>query len=34
MFRTEKRAAAVSVNGYASEAGPSPTQGDDVVARA
>jgi hypothetical protein len=34
VFRTEKRAAAVSVNGYTSEAGPSPTQGDDVVARA
>jgi hypothetical protein len=34
VFRTEKRAAAVTVNGYSSAAGPSGTQHDDVVARA
>ncbi len=34
MFRTEKRPAAVTVNGYSTTAGPSATQGDDVEARA
>jgi hypothetical protein len=33
-FRVEKRPARVSVNGYTSDAGPSPTQGDTVIARA
>jgi hypothetical protein len=32
-FRTEKRPAAVTVNGYSTAAGPSPTQGEDVVVR-
>jgi hypothetical protein len=34
VFRTEKRPAAVTVNGFTSAAGPSATQGDDVIARA
>jgi hypothetical protein len=34
VFRTEKRPAAVSVNGFSTEAGPSGAQGDDVIARA
>lgn len=33
-LRTEKRAADVSVNGYSTTAGPSPTQAEDVVVRA
>ena len=33
-FRTEKRAAACTVNGFSTSAGPSATQGDDVVVRA
>ena len=33
-FRTEKRPAAVTVNGFTTAAGPSATQGDTVVARA
>ena len=33
-FRTEKRAAAATVNGYTTSAGPSPTQAEDVVVRA
>jgi hypothetical protein len=33
-FRTEKRAAAVTVNGHTTSAGPSPTQAEDVVVRA
>jgi hypothetical protein len=32
-FRTEKRPAAVTVNGFSSAAGPSGAQGDDVIAR-
>lgn len=32
-FRTEKSPAACSVNGFATTAGPSPTQGDDVIVR-
>ena len=33
-FRTEKRAAAATVNGYTTTAGPSPTQAENVVVRA
>ena len=33
-FRTEKRAAAPTVNGYTTTAGPSPTQAENVVVRA
>jgi hypothetical protein len=32
-FRVEKSPAACSVNGFSTTAGPSPTQGDDVVVR-
>jgi hypothetical protein len=32
-FRTEKSPAACSVNGFSTTAGPSPTQGDDVIVR-
>ncbi|SCX85491.1 protein of unknown function [Nitrosospira sp. Nl5] len=32
-FRTEKSPAACTVNGFATTAGPSPTQGDDVIVR-
>ncbi len=33
-FRTEKRPAGVTVDGHTTTAGPSPTQGEDVVVRA
>jgi hypothetical protein len=32
-FRTEKRAAAVTVDTFSTAAGPSPTQGDTVIVR-